>query len=93
MLAGLEPLVTPSLAGLLTLVILLILTGRLVPLGTHTREIAAANRRADDYKAAGEADRARADKLADSLSEMLPYMKTANAIIEELRRTAAQGPP
>lgn len=92
MWADLAPIVTPSLGGLLALVVVLLLTGRIVPVATLTREVEAEQRRCADIAAARDAADARADKLAAYLQELLPYARTADALIGEMRR-AVDAPP
>lgn len=70
------PWVQPSAYGLLFLVVLLVLGGRLVTSRQLTRELARERARAEDYKAAWLAADARADKLADTLAEALPLIRT-----------------
>lgn len=86
MLAELEPFVQPSLAVLLALVVLLLLTGKLVPISTLTREIEQERRRADDLAAARDAAEARADRLADYVHQLLPYAHVTGELIGEMRR-------
>lgn len=93
MWADLAPFVQPSLAALLAMVVVLLLTGRLVPVSTLTREVEAEQRRCDDLKAARDAADARADRLAAYVHELLPYARTADALIGEMRRAVEAGPP
>lgn len=81
---------TPSLGGLLAAGVMALLTGLLVPLRTVRRELAAAEQRADDFKAAWQAADARADKLLEQQEQLLSYAKTADAALTALRRAAEQ---
>lgn len=86
MWAELAPFVQPSLAVLLALVVVLLLTGRIVPVSTLTREVAAEQRRCDDIAAARDAERARADKLTEYIHQLLPYAHVTGELIGEMRR-------
>lgn len=68
---------TPSLGGLCALFVLLVLTGRLIPLSTVKRELAAADKRAEDYqeiatleREARKIDAAKADEILALLQAM-----------------------
>lgn len=91
MWAELAPFVQPSLAVLLALVVVMLLTGRIVPVSTLTREIEAEQRRAADLAAAVAAERARADKLADYVHALLPHAQVATAVLGEMRRAVDAG--
>lgn len=56
-----------GVGALLALVIILILTGRLVPRVTHERELAASNKRADEWKETT----LKSQKLAEELTEQV----------------------
>lgn len=75
----LSQLATPTLGGLLGLCVLLILTGRLVPLATLKRELGAEQRRAD-------AEQARADKACEQVDLLLGYAHTADQVLRALPR-------
>lgn len=69
LLSGLGP---TALAGL---AVLLVLLGRLVPLRSHQRELDAAERRVEDWKATAQLERVRADLLAKQLAEILDALR------------------
>lgn len=69
------PWVEPSAYGLLFLIVVLVLGGRLVTSQQLTRELARERQRADEYRAAWQAADARSDKLADTLAEALPLIR------------------
>ncbi len=69
------PWIQPSAYGLLFLVVLLVLGGRLVTSRQLTRELGRERERAEEYRAAWQAADARADKLMDSLAEALPLIR------------------
>jgi hypothetical protein len=79
---------TPSLGGLCALFVLLVMTGRLVPLSTLRREIDAERQRAEDFKAAHAAADQRADKLLEQQEQLLSYARTADAALTALRSAA-----
>lgn len=72
---ALLPWIQPSAYGLLCLVVLLVLGGRLVTSKQLTRELGRERERAEEYRLAWQAADARADKLADTLSEALPLIR------------------
>lgn len=86
MLAELEPFVQPSLAVLLALVVLLLLTGRLVPIRTLTREL-------EQERRARDAAEARADRLADYVAKLLPVADVTGELIGEMRRRGLPDSP
>lgn len=59
--------------GLLS--ILLILTGRLIPVRTHEREMAREQKRGDDWHAAWEATEQRAEERDGQLGEILAIVR------------------
>jgi hypothetical protein len=93
LLSDLQPLVEPSLAALLALVVLLVLTGRLVPLSTIRRELEAERQRAADIKAAHDAMKEVASKQAEQLQLIVPYAQVADQVLTELRRRSEQREP
>jgi hypothetical protein len=72
---ALLPWIEPSAYGLLFLVVILVLGGRLITSKQLTRELGRERERAEEYRAAWQAADARADKLADTLSEALPLIR------------------
>lgn len=91
MLGELTQWATPSLGGLLGIGVLLILTGKLVPVSTLRREIDQEKQRAEDYKAAWTAADQRADKLLEQQEQLLSYARTADAALQALRTAAERG--
>jgi hypothetical protein len=96
--ASLAPLVQPSLAALLALCVVLVVSGRLVPVATVRRLLEAERRfgeqqkeRAEELKVAGEAKDLRADALVRAVEELLPYARTADELVELLKREVDQG--
>lgn len=70
------PYVEPSAYGLLFLVVVLVLGGRLVTSRQLTRELGRERERAEDYRAAWQAADARADTLAGTLAELVPLVRS-----------------
>jgi hypothetical protein len=64
-------LVQGGLGSFGILAILLILTGRLIPIRTHEREMAREQQRGDDWHAAWQATEQRADEQQGQLAEIL----------------------
>lgn len=93
MWSDIASLATPSLGGLLALVVILLLTGRIVPLSTLIRAVDAERRRSEDLRAALEAAHARADTLARYQLELLPYARNSAEILDQLRRISEGRPP
>lgn len=58
------------------LAILAILTGRLIPIRTHEREMAREQQRGDDWHAAWQATEQRADEHQEQLTEILMFVRT-----------------
>lgn len=79
---------TPSLGGLCATFVLLIMTGRLVPVSTVRRLLDQERRRADDFKAAADAQGTRADKLVEQQDELLTLGRTAVQSLEALREAS-----
>lgn len=71
MVDQLIPWVQPTAYGLLGLAVLLVLFGFLVPLRQVRRELQREREIAEYYRAAAEANDARADKLADILADVV----------------------
>ena len=86
-----------ALAALVFILVLLIrytASGKIIPLATHERELAAANKRGDDYKAAFEKADARADEYQQLFQKLLTYAEATDKILKALpipkeRETAA----
>lgn len=61
------------------LAILAILTGRLIPLRSHEREMAREQKRGDDWHAAWQATDQRADEVQGQLTEILSFVRQRSA--------------
>jgi hypothetical protein len=61
------------------LAVLAILTGRLIPLRTHEREMAREQKRGDDWHAAWQATEQRADESQGQLAEILTFVRQRSA--------------
>jgi hypothetical protein len=85
----LAQLATPSLAGVVTLGVLMIFTGRLVPAVMVRKLVDAQRQRADDFKAAADAAEARADRLAGLLAEFIPAAKTTEQAMRAIEAVAS----
>ncbi len=90
-IADLARLVSPGLGGLVTLGILLIATGRLVPKSIVDKLLKQEHQRAEDFKAAYEVTGARGDKLLEQQDKLLTYAVTADATLQALRAAAERG--
>lgn len=78
--------------ALAVLILVAMVRGWLVPQKTVERELQAADRRAEDYKAAWQAADARADAQADYLRELLDIGRTSASALEALRAAAQKDP-
>lgn len=67
---------TPTGWGLAGIFFLLVVTGRLVPVSTHRREVAAETRRAEDWKEAATLERTRGEIQAAKDDEILDLLRT-----------------
>lgn len=65
-------------AGIVAGVVILIITGKLVPIGTHKRELAAANKSADEHRAASEKKDDAVNRLLDQNSALLAGVRIAD---------------
>jgi hypothetical protein len=91
-LADLAHLAQPSLAALCALFVVLIATGRLVPVSTLRREVEAERRmcelqakRADEQKARADLTSERADLLVEAIHDFLPYARNADDFMSRLQ--------
>jgi hypothetical protein len=91
----LAPWLTPG--GLIALTVLSLLRGWVVPGRTldrldmeHSRQMAAAERRGDEYQAAWQASDKRADILAAQLEELLVIGRSSAAALTALRQVAVR---
>lgn len=84
MLGELTQWATPSLGGLLAIGVILILTGRLVPISTLDREVEQERRRGDYLEKANE-------KQAEQLDRALEALRTTEAALDALKRAADRG--
>lgn len=71
--------------GLLVIIVLLVLFGRLIPSRTHERELIEARKRGDDWKAAHDIQDARADMQAAQIGELLELGRTMYALIRAMQ--------
>lgn len=92
MWADLAPLVQPSLAALLALVVVALLTGRLVPKATADERVAAEQRRFADITRRAEAAEQRADRLSEYVHALLPHAEVATLVLREMRRAVEATP-
>ena len=65
--------------GILAFVVVLIVTGRLIPLSTHRREVAAADQRAADWKESWQLERAAREIQAQKDDEILMLLRSLTA--------------
>jgi hypothetical protein len=86
---------TGSLAGLLVLNVVAVISGRLVPAKTlekflllHAQRLAEEKARGDQWRAAWEVERQRADEQAKSFDLVLEAARTTNALVEGLKAAA-----
>ena len=92
-LTGLAPFLQVGAGGLLTIGILMILTGRLVPGGTVDKLLAARDERIAELKAVLKSEQDRNCRQADQITSLLETGKTSAHALEEIRRVAVdQGP-
>lgn len=75
---------TPSLGGILAIGILLILTGKLIPVSTLEREVEQERRRADYLEKANE-------KQTEQLDRLIETLRTTEAALDALKRAAERG--
>ena len=76
-----------ALAALVLVLVMLIrytASGKIVPLTTHERELAAATKRGDDYKTAWEKADARADEYQQMFKQLLTYAEATDKILKSL---------
>lgn len=80
-LLGIPPavIIQGGLGAVGVLSILLILTGRLIPIRTHEREMAREQQRGDDWHAAWQATEQRADETQEQLNEILMFVRQRSA--------------
>lgn len=72
--------------ALLTVVISLILVGRLIPKGTHEKILAAANKRGDEWKEAAEKSAELAAAQSEQLAKFAEASKTPSEFFETIMR-------
>lgn len=68
-----------SAAAVLVLVVLMILTGRLLPRSTHESQLAAANKRGDEWK-----------ETADMRGDLIQTLAAQNSTLIEATKTPAE---
>ena len=88
-LAGLAPFLQIGAGGLLTIGILMILTGRLVPAGTVDKLLAGRDERISELKATVDSERDRNCRQAQQITALLETGRTTNHVLEEFRKVAA----
>lgn len=84
MLGELTQWATPSLGGLLGIGVLLILTGKLVPVSTLRREVEQERHRGDFLEKVNE-------KQGEQLDRALDALRTTEAALDALKRAAERG--
>ena len=92
-LSALSPFLQLGAGGLLSLGIVMILTGRLVPGGTVERLLSARDERIAELKAVLASEQDRNCRQADQITALLESGRTTAHALEEIRKVAAdQGP-
>lgn len=91
-LAGLAPFLQVGAGGLLTIGILMILTGRLVPGGTVEKLLAARDRIIEQQQTTIDRQNERADLTAQQLTILLESGKTSAHVLEEIRALVTARP-
>lgn len=91
-LAGLGQFVQLGAGGLLSLGILLILTGRLVPSGTVEKLLAARDQIIEQQKTTIDRQEVRADLTTSQITQLLESGKTSAHVLEEIRRLVEKRP-
>jgi len=80
-----------SLAGLVGICIVAILTGLLIPFRQHREQIAYWKQRGDDWKTAYDHESERNDKLVEIQGKLLTYAETSDRILRALDRPSRTG--
>ena len=91
-LSALAPFLQLGAGGLLSLGILMILTGRLVPGGTVERLLAARDRIIEQQQGTIDRQEVRADLTASQITQLLESGKTSAHVLEEIRRLVEKRP-
>ncbi|GAA1454109.1 hypothetical protein [Nocardiopsis tropica] len=78
--------------GLLSLVAILLFTGRLVPGGTVERLLAGRDERIAELKALLDEARSDGRRKDEQLGEFVEIGRTSAHVLEEIRRVAKEGP-
>ncbi|MFC9941272.1 hypothetical protein [Nocardiopsis alba] len=86
---GLAPFVQVGAGGLLTIGILLILTGRLVPSGTVDKLLAGRDERIKELREVVASEQERNCRQADQITSLLESGRTTAHAFEEIRKVAA----
>lgn len=88
-------LIQGGAVGVLILVVLAIITGRLVPRRSvddvradRDARLAEARARGDEWRAAAQTQDARNDLLSEQVAQLLDATRTTNALIEGLRKAS-----
>lgn len=74
--------------GLLVIIVLLVLFGRLIPSRTHERELKESRNRGDDWKSAHDIQDQRADLQASQIGELLELARTMHAIVRAMQEAS-----
>lgn len=88
-LADLSPFLQVGAGGLVTIGILMILTGRLVPAGTVDKLLAGRDERIAELKLTVDSERDRNCRQAQQITALLETGRTTNHVLEEFRKVAA----
>lgn len=91
-LTGLAPFLQVGAGGLLTIGILMILTGRLVPAGTVDKLLSGRDERISELKATVDSERDRNCRQAQQITSLLESGRTTVHVLEEIRKVAEHGP-
>lgn len=90
-LVGLAPFLQVGAGGLLTIGILMILTGRLVPAGTVDKILTGRDERISELKATIASERDRNCRQSQQITALLETGRTTNYVLEEFRKAAENG--
>ena len=91
-LTGLAQFLQVGAGGLLTIGILMILTGRLVPAGTVDKLLSGRDERISELKATVDSERDRNCRQTQQITSLLESGRTTVHVLEEIRKVAEHGP-
>lgn len=91
-LTGLAPFLQVGAGGLLTIGILMILTGRLVPAGTVDKLLSGRDERIAELKLTVDSERDRNCRQAQQITALLETGRTTTHVLDEIRKVAEHGP-